>query len=110
MKLFMNLLSRLVEWCLTTYTLILAVLGFVLVILLLIFFPIYNLPHTLFQTRCPKCKGFFKGRKVNLGLERKGQAAFMGESGTKLWECKDPDCGNKWETQEYYDWDGTLEN
>ena len=49
---------------------------------------------------------------LNQGFEinRQEQVTFVERVITKTWECKDPSCGHQWRTEEYSDYEGSLEN
>lgn len=127
----------------------LGVVGFVLNALWVVFYPLYFItlkPFVwfglkAFQSRCPKCKGFWKRQFVksevteqhetletvqridqgtiynnslftpNEGFEvsRLEQVKMVNETTCHFWECKDPFCGHKWMTEEYLEYEGSLE-
>ena len=48
---------------------------------------------------------------LNHGFEinRQEQVTFVEETLTHTWQCKDPVCGHKWQTEEIRDYEGSLE-
>jgi hypothetical protein len=154
MKLLTDLFSHLFIYGLITagtifvIFMILGAFGYLGQILFSIFYPLYAITlkpiiwgiQTIFQTRCPECKGFFKKKNVNLeiteehevnrtvnrvdqgvlysnnlfalnqGFEinRQEQATFVERIITKTWQCKNPYCGNQWQTEEFQEFEGSL--
>ncbi len=49
---------------------------------------------------------------LNHGFEinRQEQVAFVEETFTHTWQCKDPACGHKWQTQEFHGYEGSLDS
>jgi hypothetical protein len=155
MKLIADLFSHLFLYGLITAVavfvlfMILGALGFVGQFLFVIFYPLYGITlkpviwgiKSIFETRCPKCKGFFKKKNVGFevtdeqevlrtinradqgvlysndifaldqGIEinRQEQVNFVEQDITKTWECKNPLCGHQWQTEEFTEWEGSLE-
>lgn len=127
----------------------LGVVGLALQFLWIIFYPLYFITLKpvvwffvkAFQSRCPKCKGFWKRQFVksevieqyetletvqridqgtiynnslftpNEGFEvsRLEQVKMVHETTCHSWECKDPVCGHKWTTEDYSEYEGSLE-
>ena len=115
-----------------------------------VFYPLYFLTlkpviwavMTVFQSRCPQCKGFFKRNLVdfkvaceeeirktvnrvdrgtiysnrlfvpNMGYEvnRKEQVSVIQKTIQNHWECKNPTCGHKWQTDEFQEFEGALDH
>ena len=48
---------------------------------------------------------------LNHGFEinRQEQVTFVEETFTHTWQCKDPSCGHKWQTEEFRDYEGSLD-
>jgi hypothetical protein len=128
----------------------LGAVGLALKVLWIVFYPLYFLTLKpvvwflikAFQSRCPKCKGFWKRQFVktditeqyatletvqridqgtiyanrlftpNEGFEisRLEQVKMVNETTCHFWECKNPACGHKWTTEEYSEYEGSLEN
>ena len=155
MELLKYLFSHVVLWSLIAAAsvfvlfMILGALGYLAQILFVIFYPLYGITLkpviwgiiTLFQTRCPKCKRFFKKKNVNFeiadehvsrrtvnrvdqgvlhsneifaldyGFEisRQEQVTFVERTFIRTWQCKDPACGNQWQTEEYTEEEGSLD-
>ena len=154
MKILTDLLPHLFVWCLIgavsifVLFMVLGALGYVGQFLFTLFYPLYAITlkpiiwgiSKVFQSRCPKCKGFFKKKLVdwqktdehearrtinrvdegilysnnlfalNQGFEvnRQEQVSFVEQTFTNTWECKDPACGHKWQTEEYSEYEGSL--
>lgn len=102
--------------------------------------PVHWVITKLSETRCPKCKGFFKKKIVNwvitdehetrrtinrvdqgviysndlfalnqgFEISRKEQVTFVEQSIKNNWQCKDPSCGHQWQTEEYREYEGSL--
>ena len=49
---------------------------------------------------------------LNHGFEinRQEQVTFVEETITNTWQCKDPGCGHKWQTEEFHEYEGSLDN
>jgi hypothetical protein len=94
-----------------------------------------------FQSRCPKCKVFWKKRfvksevveqkesletveRIDEGtiysnsvfdvnhayeVKRLEQVRMVQETTRHFWECKDPICDHKWTTEEYSEYEGSLD-
>ena len=47
---------------------------------------------------------------LNQGFEitRQEQATFVEQTIRNHWACKNPDCGHKWETDEFFEYEGSL--
>ena len=43
-------------------------------------------------------------------VSRQEQVTFVEQTILKHWECKDPICGHKWQTEEHDDFEGSLES
>ncbi len=128
----------------------LGVVGLALKALCFVLYPLYFVtlkPFVWFavkayQSRCPKCSGFWKKRfvksevveqkesletveRIDEGtiysnsfidadhayeLKRLEQVRMVKETIRHFWECKDPVCGNQWMTEEYSEYEGSLED
>ena len=94
------------------------------------------------ETRCPKCRGFFKRKLVDwkiaderevlktvnrvdqgtiysnsifepnhaISINRQEQVTFVEQTHRNHWVCKDSLCGNKWETKDIIEYEGSLGN
>lgn len=129
---------------------VLGAVGLSLKVLWIVFYPVYFLTLKpvvwflvkAFQSRCPKCKGFWKRQFVrdeiteqyetletvkridqgtvysnglftpNEGFEvsRLEQVEMVHETVCQHWECEDRGCGHQWTTEEYSEYEGSLEN
>lgn len=154
MKLLTEIFSHLFIYGLITTAgifvlfMIMGAFGYVGQILFAIFYPLYAITlkpiiwgtKTLFQTRCPECKGFFNKKNVNYeitdehevhrtlnrvdqgilysnnlfalnqGFEiiRQEQTTFVERTITKTWRCKNPNCAHQWQTEEFQEFEGNL--